>query len=222
MKNVKWKRLIAAGFEGGAMNLEQGYFITVRHYSMLNVFNSYVLDITDNKIKIKLPKECQKTIFISGDPVVVAYETDAKIEITGGIILETCNDNEYLVFEEDKYDDGMELRDYVRYPVSLYADIRAAEYRIGKKGLALVKDISEYGIQIFTKEDICKGQKIDLDVYLTRDILSLTAEIVRKTEHDIYYEYGLRIKHSGAIVFNHIKNVVKKAQEEHIIKFGRE
>ena len=53
-----------------------------------------------------------------------------------------------------------------------------------------------------------------MDIYLTRDILSLTAEVVRKAEHEGYYEYGLKIRHCGPVVFNHIKNYVKKSQNE--------
>jgi hypothetical protein len=77
-------------------------------------------------------------------------------------------------------------------------------------------------MMIYTKESVFKGQKFDFDIYLTRDILSLTAQIVRKTEHEGYFEYGLQIVHSGPVVFNHIRNLIRKAQMEHILKFNKE
>lgn len=204
------------------MYIEPGFVITVRHYSMVNVFKGIVLSVQDDTVMIKLPKECLKTSFLKGDPLVVAFETGGTVQITGGRIVDIGHNNGQLIFAEDEQEDGMKMRSYERYPVSLYADFRLAEGRGGKKCFALVKDISEYGMLIYTGESFFKGQRLDLDIFLTRDILSLSAEIVRKVEYGNYFGYGLRIRHSGAIVFNHIKNVVRKAQEEHIIKFSRE
>jgi len=205
------------------MYIESGSVITVRHYSMLNVFKGIVLQVQDNKVTIKLPKECMKTSFQAGDPLVVAYEADEeKVEITGGRITDASPNKEQLVFAEDEHEEDMKMRSYERYPVSLYADFKHNGVRGNKKCFALVKDISEYGMLIYTSESLFKGIRLDLDIFLTRDILSLSAEIVRKFECGNYFGYGLRIRHSGAIAFNHIKNVVKKAQEEHIILFTRE
>lgn len=202
------------------MNIRPGLVITVRHYSLLNVFKGIVVDVRENAVTVKLPKECSRTSFLKGDPLVVAYETEGPVEITGGRLVDFSTDNEQLIFAEDRQDDGVKMRAYKRFPVSLYADFRLAEG--GKKSFALVKDISEYGILIYAKESFFKGQKLHLDIFLTRDIMSLSAEIVRKVEYDTYFEYGLIIKHSGPTVFNHIKNFVRKAQQEHILKFNRE
>jgi hypothetical protein len=204
------------------MNIRQGYVITVRHYSLLNVFKGIVTDVQDNAVTIKLPKECLKTSFLKGDPLVIAYEANGTIAITGGLTIDFSSNKEQLTFIKDEQDEGMKMRSYERYPVSLYADFRLAEIGGGKKCFALVKDISDYGILIYARESYFKGQKLYFDIFLTRDILSLTAEIVRKVEWDNYFEYGLLIKHNGPTVFNHIKNLVKKAQEEHILKFGKE
>ncbi len=202
------------------MDIRPGLVITVRHYSLLNVFKGIVLDVQGSSATIKLPKECLKTSFLKGDPLVVAYETEKSVQITGGRIVDFNAGDEQLVFSEDVPDEGITMRAYERFPVSLYADFRLAEG--GKKCFALVKDISEYGMLIYSRESFFKGQKLHLDVFLTRDIMSLTAEIVRKAEFDNYFEYGLKIRHSGPVVFNHIKNFVRKAQEEHILKFNRE
>lgn len=204
------------------MNIKQGYEISIRHYSMLNVFKGIVLDVQENAVTIKLPKECLRTSFLKGDPLVVAYEADGSVEIMGGKIVDFSHEDERLIFVEDQLDDGVKMRSYVRFPVSLYADFRLADCGGSKKCFALVKDISEYGLLIYARESFFKGQKLNFDIFLTRDILSLTAEIVRKVEYDGYFEYGLKIRHSGPTVFNHIKNFVRKAQEEHIIKFSRD
>ena len=204
------------------MNIRPGLVITVRHYSLLNVFKGIVSSVQENAVTIKLPKECLKTSFLKGDPLVIAYELDESIVITGGRTTEFSSAAEQLVFIEDKPDEDMKMRSHVRFPVSLYADFKLAEVGGGKKCFALVKDISEYGILIYARESFFKGQKLNFDIFLTRDILTLTAEIVRKVEYDNYFEYGLLIKHCGPTVFNHIKSLVKKAQEEHVLKFNRE
>jgi hypothetical protein len=202
------------------MNIKPGLIITVRHYSLLNVFKAAVLEVQENTITIKLPKEALKATYIKGDPLVAAYETGDSIRITGGRLIDFDPKTEQFSFSVDQQDGGWESRSYERYPVSLYADFKLVEG--GKKCFALVKDISEYGMLLYAKDSFFKGQRLNIDVFLTRDIMSLTAEIVRKVEHEDYIEYGLIIRHSGPTVFNHIKSFVKKAQEEHVLKFYKE
>ncbi len=201
--------------------LEVGSVITIRHYSMTSVFKSIISDVSTYSIEVKLPKECMNTVFLPGDPLVVAYETGNSAQIKGGMIIDFNRQNELLAFSEDTYDEGMRMRSYNRFPVSLYADYRVIEEYVNKKNFALVKDISEYGLLIYSNDNHFKGMNMSLDIYLTRDILSLTAEIVRKVEHEGYYEYGLKIKHEGPYVFNHIKNFVKKSENELLGRYTR-
>ncbi len=196
------------------MTVEAGEIVTIRHYSMINVFKSTVISVDGTGTEVKLPKECQKAEFLCGDPLVVAYGNDENVRIVGARISEYRKTEEILAYKEDDPGEDARMRSYERYPVSLYADYRIVEEQGRKKCFALVKDISEYGVLIYSNESHFKGLRLAMDIYLTRDILSLTAEIVRKVEHKGYYEYGLKIKHSGPVVFNHIKNYVKKSQNE--------
>ncbi|NMA33665.1 MAG: PilZ domain-containing protein [Clostridiaceae bacterium] len=203
------------------MGLTEGSVVTMRHYSMINVFSSIVDEIKDDKITVKLPKECQKATFLEDDPLVTAYELDTKAVIKGGRIAGYDKDAGLLTYTEDVLDEGSRMRSYERFPVSLYADYRVVEMPGYKKHYALIKDISDYGLMLYSKEDHFKGLKLNLDIYLARDILSLTAEIVRKVDRGGYYEYGLKIRHNGPIVFNQIKNFVRKEQEELIGKYSK-
>lgn len=196
------------------MAAEAGAIVTIRHYSMINTFKGSVISAEGNRVEVRLPKECQKAGFLIGDPLVAAYENDESGTIVGARVCEYRRADEVLVYIEDTPEEGFEMRSYVRFPVSLYADYRVIEEMGRKKCFALVKDISEYGLLIYSTESHFKGLRLAMDIYLTRDILSLTAEIVRKVEHDGYFEYGLKIKHTGPVVFNHIKNYVKKSQNE--------
>ncbi len=194
--------------------LKVGTVITVKHYSMTNVFKSIVSDVNEFGIEVKLPKECMKTAFLPGDPLVVAYETGSFTGIKGARIIDFNRSEELLAFSEDTYDEGVKMRSYSRFPVSLYADYRVIEEYTNKKNYALVKDISEYGLLVYSSDNHLKGMKMNIDIYLTRDILSLTAVIVRKVEHGSYNEYGLKIKHEGSYIFNRIKNYVNKSEKE--------
>jgi hypothetical protein len=203
------------------MELAEGSVVTMRHYSMINVFDSIVDKIEGDRIVVKLPKECQKATFLEGDPLVTAYELDEKPVIKGGRVLEYKRYESLLAYREDVPDEGSRLRSYERFPVSLYADYRVADAAGNRKYFALVKDISDYGLMVYSKEEHFKGHRLNFDIYLARDILSLTAEIVRKVDHGGYYEYGLKIRHNGPIVFNQIRNFVRKEQEELIGKYSK-
>lgn len=203
------------------MELAEGSVVTMRHYSMINVFDSIVDKIEGDRIVVKLPKECQKATFLEGDPLVTAYELDEKPVIKGGRVLEYKRYESLLAYREDVPDEGSRLRSYERHPVSLYADYRVADTMGHRKYFALVKDISDYGLMVYSKEEHFKGHRLNFDIYLARDILSLTAEIVRKVDHGGYYEYGLKIRHNGPFVFNQIRNFVRKEQEELIGKYSK-
>ncbi len=203
------------------MELTEGAVVKIRHYSMINLFSAVVNNVKGRAIEVRLPKESMKTVFLAGDPIVTAYEWDSRVFVRGGRILEFKMRDEILVYSEDEPDEGSRMRSYERFPVSFYADYRIAEAMGNKKHLAFVKDISDHGLLIYSKESHFKGLTLIMDIYLTRDVLSLTGEIVRMVEHDGYYEYGLKIKHNGPIVFNHIKNFVKKQQDELIGKYER-
>jgi len=199
--------------------LKEGSVISIKHYSMTNVFKSIVSDVNEYRIEVKLPKECMKTAFLPGDPLVIAYETSNINGIRGARIVDFKRNEELLSFSEDTFDEGAKMRAHNRFPVSLYADYRVIEERTNKKNFALVKDISEYGLMVYSTENHYKGMSMNMDIYLTRDILSLTAVIVRKEEHGSYYEYGLKIKHEGPFVFNRIRNYVNKSEKELLGKY---
>jgi hypothetical protein len=204
------------------MALMTGTVVAVRHYSMISVFTSIVANVQDQLVEIKLPKDCLKSIFLQGDPVVVAYENGEATEIKGGRITDYKKNEGTLSYMGDIDDkEKINMRSFARFPVSLYADYRVVEESGHKKNYALVKDISEFGLMIYSTESHFKGLRFNMDIYLTREILNLTSEIIRKVEHDGYYEYGLRIKHNGPHVFSQIKNYVRKSQEELTSKFSR-
>lgn len=202
------------------MNIVPGMVVTVRHYSLLNVFKSLVLDTRDCLVTLRITREFAVTRFMVGDPLVVAFMAEDTVRIIGGRLIRMDPGAERLEFVADVPDSEASNRLYERYPVSHYADFRLRD--TGKKCQALIKDVSHYGMLILTRENLFKGQKMDIDIFLLRDIMSLKAEIVRKYEGTEYMEYGLKILHSGPMVYNRIVNYIKKSQEEHAVRLNKE
>lgn len=202
------------------MGFAPGDIVTVRHYSFLNVFKSTILSVEGPVVSLKLTRESSIACFMAGDPIVLGCEDCENIRISGGRIAALDIGGEALHVHLDVLEEDARNRLYERFPVSLYADVRPREIR--KKVFALVKDISFYGMLIFSSENLFRTQKLDIDIYLDREIMSQKGEIVRKFEGPLYYEYGLKLLHNGPLRYNHIKNFVKKSQSEHISKFNRE
>ncbi len=192
--------------------------IAVRHYSMLSVFRSTVIDVKQNLVTIKVPKDCMKTVFQIGDPLAVAYSMEDAPDIKGVTVTDFDKENETLEFSEKTDAQCAEKRFSERLPVSLYADFRLTEASGGRKKFALIKDVSEYGLCITTSEQIFKGQYIDMDIYLVRDILSLTAKIVWVSQNNGSYEYGLQIKHNGALILRRMRELMRKLRSEFVFQ----
>jgi hypothetical protein len=202
------------------MIINPGVIVTVRHYSLLNIFKSAVSDASDSEVSLKVSKEFSIVNFLIGDPIVIAFVENEKVNIIGGRLVKISPVDELLVMKIDVLEAEAKDRLYERFPASHYAGIRIVD--TGKKCSALVKDVSNYGLYIFCSEDLYKGQVLDIDIFLTRDILSLKAEVVRKNEGITTFEYGMKIVHNGPIVFNRIKDFIRKTHDEHINRFNKE
>lgn len=202
------------------MIIKPGVVVTIRHYSMLNVFKGIVQNVFDNIVTLSLSKEVSVTRFLEGDPIVVAFEGHENVKIIGGILTRLNIAEELLDFAMDVMDEEAKNRIYERCPVSLYSDFKLSD--TGKKCFGLIKDISYYGLLVLSKEDLDRGQRMDLDIFLVRDIMSIKAEVIRQIQGTMYLEYGLKIIHKGPSVYNHVQNYVRKLQDELAVKFNRE
>ena len=205
---------------GMRLKVKPGDIITVRHYSLLNAFKSVIASVGDSSLVLRIPREFSAAYFSVGDPIVLAFSYNENIHICGARIQSCSPNREAVEVRLDEFEEGARTRSYERTPVSHYADIRVNDN--GKKCFALVKDISYHGMLVFTNEKLYRGQLLDLDVFLDKDIISLKAEVVRMYQGPVYMEYGLKIVHRGPAVYNHIKNYVTKTQESLVNRFNRD
>lgn len=201
------------------MTAKPGDVVVIRHYTMINIFKSLIMEVGEKSLGIKISKEHSKACFSVGDPIVLAFPDNANIRISGGRVDSYIRGDGILQVRLDIHTVKNDLRRYDRTPVSNYADVRMRD--TGKKFQVLIKDISFYGLLIFTKEDMKKGQQMDVDVFLDRDIISFDAEVIRRLQGDVHMEYGLKILHKGPLVYNHIQDYVRKSHDELVNSFYR-
>lgn len=201
------------------MNIKIGDVVTIQHYSGLNPFRSIVLETGDGMIKLRLVKEFAIIRFFEGDPLVVGYEKDSRLYIMGCVVENIDPVKNSIEVRVDKVESDAQKRAYERYPVSLYADVRI--YGENKKHLATVKDISCYGMQIYSKTEFPDNSELSMDIYLEKNVISIKANIVRKITRSCYFEYGIKIIYDNSAAFGHMNDyitVLKADQEESIVR----
>lgn len=188
-----------------------GTSISVRHYSGLSPFKSIVLEATEEIITIKLAKEFAAMNFLDGDPVVFGIVSGNQVHIVGCNIIKVNHKEGILELRIDKVESDAEKREYERFPVSLYADMRMRESR--KKYLAIIKDISYYGMLVYSKEDLQTNQQLEIDIYLDKTMIFLKGSVARKDKNPNYYEYGLKITYEDASSLNYVRDYLKRLKE---------
>ncbi len=195
------------------MYLQKDDIIAVRHYSGLSPFKSIVLKVDENAVTVSLTKEFALMNFLIGDPVVFGYESGEDIYIYGSIIDDIDISGNTVRLKIDRVDVGANRRREERYPVSLYADIKLREN--GKKYLATIKDISFYGMLVYTKADLEAGELIDIAIYMDKSMVFFNTNIIRKIAGPNFYEYGLGIIYTDSNSMNFMKEYLKRLKLEH-------
>ncbi len=201
------------------MDLKVGDVISIKHYSGINLFKSVVVSVDGDVVKVRLTKDFTMLNFLEGDPLVFGVESYGEVHLVGCNITRIDCKNNTVEAIIDKVDTGANQRMYERFPVSLYSDIRTKFSK--KKHLAIIKDISTYGMLIYCKSDFPIGEQIEVDIYMEKIMVFLKSDIMRKKESTHYIEYGLRIIYEDINSMNFIKEYIrriKEAQEDSIRK----
>lgn len=199
------------------MELYKGEIVSLSHYSGVVAFKSTVIEVKDNDIHLKLTKEFAKSNFFEGDPIVLVREQDNIRYICECTIDEICVEESTIILKIDNAQSMANHRIFERFPVSLYAGIKAAKMK--KKGTAIVKNISVSGMSLSSKADFKKGEIFDLDIYMDEKIIPVQVEIAWKKKGQYKYEYGARILYEEFNTKNTIKlylEILRNEQEKFI------
>ncbi|QNU67833.1 PilZ domain-containing protein [Ruminiclostridium herbifermentans] len=171
--------------------------LVLKHYAKLKPLSCTVVSGDINKlITIKFDNIKRKDIsFVKGDPVILAtLGCDGELLLYGGrVIAFTLNNDNYLIFSKRinvDYED-QKRREFYRYPASLLADVRL----MGTSNWddACIIDISYSGMRIYSKGNYEIGSNLEVNIFLTNNILKFEAVVVRKTKSFNRYEYGIQI-----------------------------
>lgn len=192
--------------------LKPGDAISISHYSGISPFKSIILGLDSETIDLRLTKDFAVMNFLEGDPVVLGFEDEKDVYIFGCNVQTIKSREAVVVLKVDKIDKGAEKREYERYPVSLYADLRLRDNR--KKHIATIKDISYYGMLVYSKADLPVNEQLEVDIYMDKKMVFLRANIVRKVQKAHYMEYGLGIMYEDSNSLNFMKDYIKRLMLE--------
>lgn len=193
------------------MGINAGDVISIRHYSGINPFKSVVLSTNDDILVIKLTKEFAAMNFLEGDPVTFGFEAEDRVHIVGCDVARINARENVAELRIDKIESGAERREHERFPVSLYADIKDPVSR--KKFLVAVKDISYYGMLIYSKEQFPTGQNVEIDIYMDKTMMFLKGNILRKIQGQHYMQYGLKVMYDDLGSMNYMKDFLRRLKE---------
>lgn len=194
-----------------------GDVVSVRHYSGVNPFKCLVIDETEDSLKMKLTKELAIVNFLEGDPAVIGVEKENdefiknNVQIIGCTIKNIYKKDGIVEVCVDKIESEASQRKHERFPVSIYADVRIKRDR--KKYLVVIKDISYYGMLVFSKSEFSVGDELDLDIYMEKNMVFLKCEVLRKVVEPVYNRYGLRVIYEDVNSMNFMKEYLRRLKE---------
>lgn len=172
------------------MNIKQGEIVTLQHYTSRDFYKAVVVSSQDEKLSVKPQRDCTVFSYFTYDPLVLGIgmlDEVYMLECTITSINYQSNcvdlkvDNTYSLFNK---------RADERYPTSIYGVIVHSPI----KGSVYIKNISPDGMSIKSKLNLSEGDKIEVEAYIKKTLLSAPSEIIWKKCNSNDFEYGLRLK----------------------------
>ena len=177
----------------------QNVDIVLRHYNKLKPINCSVISGDTNKLfTVKLTdNDSFSANMLKGDPVLIGVlNSDDTLQINGGSVVgATPHEDMYIICTNDviNMDKQLEKRQYERYPASLLGDIKLINTH--KREKAFVKDYSYAGMCIYSTAELNINDTIEIIIYLSNNVSTYDATVMRKTKNYGRNEYGIQIIH---------------------------
>lgn len=200
--------------------MKVGEVVSIRHYSGKTWFKSVVLQEEKSMLVVKLTKDFAVLNFWEDDPVVLGFEDNDEIFIASCSVVGIDPDGSYIKLKVETLKTLRDQREYERFPVSFYANIRDDDSK--KTYIATVKNMSFDGLMINSNVDFSLKKNIEVVIYPTfqevkideavdKTIINLKAEIVRKEILAKHFEYGLKIiyidPHNQNLIRLYLQNI---------------
>lgn len=200
--------------------IRTGEIVSIYHYSFLNSIKSRTIAVVENIISVMLVRDFAEMNFFEGDPVVLVAELDNEVHVIGCNVLSINLKEHILEVSIDGINSSSNRRQYERFPVSLHADVITKNPR--EKSIGYVKDISKYGLLIYSKEELSISQEIEINLYIEKMVVFLKGRIVRRTDNKSYNEYGILLIYDNLKSLNRVWDYIGKLNstyEEVLRKF---
>lgn len=187
--------------------------VTLSHHSGFHPFTAVMAEMGVNSMVLKLTKEFALYNFYADDPVVVGLISGDQPYICQCNIVDVHPKNYSLKLNIEYV--GL-LRDneiMKRLPASLYLDIKDSELK--KKSTAVAKNINLDGMTVKTKSEFEVTDKVVLDLYLDKNVVSLNAEVISKNGGALSQEYGLAVMFRDPSTRKALKVYMELIRDEH-------
>jgi hypothetical protein len=180
---------------------------------------SNVLECRDNIVHLQVVEKKPIRSLSKGDPIVLNFSDDNKIHVCEGYVNEVSVKNKNLEIRIDNEQLISNSRIFERFPVSLYATLEwetPKKMVLARKGAAVIKNISLSGMGLTTKEELKKGQKFDMSIYIDERVVKIFGFVAWKKKEGSKFEYGIKTEYPDYIVKNTVNlylNILKSQQE---------
>lgn len=189
--------------------------LVLKHYSKLKTMSCSVVsgNINNKLVTVRLDDADCNLNLLKGDPVLLGtVENFNKMQVYGGRVI-AINDNDLLIYSKAVKTDVLELRrDYLRYPVSILADVKLVNRHSWKD--ACIIDVSYSGMRIYSEADFNIGSIIELNVFLSNNVTKFEGIVVRKAKSFNKFEYGIKINKNKNDIFMIHKKIYNILKEE--------
>lgn len=186
--------------------------VTLRHYNKLKPINCSVISGDVNKIFTVQVDENENlgAGIIKGDPVLIGMIGESDIvRINGGIVIGAAPENDkYIICSNENINIAKEFekREYERYPVSIFGDIKTID--LNKRENACIKDISYSGMCIYSTGDFNVNDIVEVTLYLNNNVTRFDGTIIRRGLNFGRNEYGIQIMHRDKIAMDAAKSLI--------------
>lgn len=190
--------------------------IYILHYAFKKPIAALLRKDFNGSLHVEFDERSILLKFKLGDPVVVYIPADNTYSIKSGDIDYIINEEEIVSIKLDETG-NMQMqsrRKFKRYPASQFCD--AKEIYTKKKGTAILKNISNNGLFLVSKNDFKVNDVIEASVYFGTTIYFIEGKIVREIEGKEYRGYGILVKNTDLFSLKNIREFMRVYQYEFI------
>jgi hypothetical protein len=190
--------------------------IFILHYAFEKPIAGLLRKDFNGSIHVEFDQRSILAKFKPGDPVVVYFHADNTYSIKSG-------DIDYIIYEEEtvsiKLDETVKTqmpsrRKFKRYPASQFCVVK--EVYTKKRGTAILKNISNHGLLLFSKNDFMVNDVIETSIYFGTTTYFIEGKIVREIEGKEYRGYGILVKNSDFSSLKNTREFMRVYQNEFI------